>query len=74
MTEYMILLGVFYAWVIAAVAVRSFDFYRNEHVLRYRMIVASTMPLDCFDRLPSRRTMYWQLFRWDWSDYLEGEK
>ena len=66
-------------WVVVALAVAGqawcvFMLIRNAHVCKYRIWVNDTMPLEHYDRLPSYDRMYWQLFRWDWSDYLEGKR
>jgi len=59
------------AFGAAVVAFNAFMLYRNEHVYKYRLWVNDTMPFEYYDRLPSYGTMHWQLFRWDWDDYLE---
>ena len=52
--------------------------YRNDYVLRYRMATLKDPSRSHEERyarykkLPEYETMlFWQPFRWDWSEYLE---
>ena len=47
--------------------------YRAEYVMDYILRTFKHDP-ELFARLPSFNTMRRQLFRWDWSDYLEGKR
>ncbi len=52
---------------------------RNELVFRYRTRIlddASGNLADCrcrYHNLPSYRRMFWQLFRFNWDDYLDED-
>lgn len=52
---------------------------RNEYIYHYRMRILHDKKMtveDClkqFGKLPTYDVMMWQLYKWDWSEYL-GDK
>lgn len=61
------------------VAANGYMLYRNYVVCQYRLRVLDASSFDGerfqpFDRLPSYQAMFWDLWRFDWSDYLDAEE